>query len=217
MGEAYFLRAYQYFAKLKQYGDFPIVTEVLPDENEALIQASKRRPRNEVARFILSDLDKAIDLMMNKTPYGKNRLTKNVALQFKSRVALYEASWLKYHNGTDRVPGGPGWPGANVDYLADFSIDIDKEVDFFLTEAMNAAKQVADAIPLVQSSEVVNPPVGQYNKWNLYFEMFSAVDMEPIEEILMWRSYATEFDILEKFDLFWNFKRHNSEKMWGKQ
>lgn len=29
--------------------------------------------------------------------------------------------------------------------------------------------------------------------------------------------YGFESYILEKFDLFWNFKRHNSEKMGGKQ
>ena len=64
-----------------------------------------------MARFIIEDLDRAIELMSLTTDNGKNRLTKNVALLFKSRVALFEATWLKYHKGTDRVPGGPGWPG----------------------------------------------------------------------------------------------------------
>src|SRR5699024_817378 len=36
IGEMYFLRAYQYFNKLVSLGDFPIVTEVLPDETEVL-------------------------------------------------------------------------------------------------------------------------------------------------------------------------------------
>ena len=36
-----------------------ILTEILPDDYNAIREASKRRPRNEVARFILSDLDKA--------------------------------------------------------------------------------------------------------------------------------------------------------------
>ena len=105
------MRAYQYFNKLVSLGDFPIVTEVLPDETEVLKEESKRQPRNKVARFIIEDLDRAIELMSLTTDNGKNRLTKNVALLFKSRVALFEATWLKYHKGTDRVPGGPGWPG----------------------------------------------------------------------------------------------------------
>ncbi len=41
-----------------------------------LIEISKRAPRNEVARFILSDLDKAIEMMQNIAPSGgKNRLS----------------------------------------------------------------------------------------------------------------------------------------------
>lgn len=69
-------------------GDFPIITDCLPDNIEVLREASKRQPRNKVARFILEDLDKAIDMMQDNTEFGKNRLTKNVAYLFKSRVAL---------------------------------------------------------------------------------------------------------------------------------
>lgn len=143
IGEMYFLRAYQYFNKLVSLGDFPIVTEVLPDETEVLKEESKRQPRNKVARFIIEDLDRAIELMSLTTDNGKNRLTKNVALLFKSRVALFEATWLKYHKGTDRVPGGPGWPGAQQEYNAGFSIDIDKEVDWFLEQAMGVTHSVS--------------------------------------------------------------------------
>ena len=195
IGEAYFLRAYNYFAKLQAYGDFPIITEVLPDDKEVLIENAKRSPRNEVARFILSDLDKAIDMMMDQTPYGKNRLSRKVALQFKSRVALYEASWLTYHKGTDRVPGGEGWPGAAMDYNANFSIDLQKEIDFFLSEAMSSAKQVADAVKLVPSTETVNPAANEPYGWNPYFEMFCTLNSANIDEILMARSYNLEFKV----------------------
>lgn len=111
IGEIYFLRAWEYFSKLQNLGDFPILTKVLSDKKEDLIEASKRRPRNEVARFILSDLDKAAELMTNSPVGGKNRLTRNAALLVKSRVALSEATWLKYHRGTGRVPGDDTWPG----------------------------------------------------------------------------------------------------------
>lgn len=72
IGEIYFLRAWEYFSKLQNLGDFPILTKVLSDKKEDLIEASKRRPRNEVARFILSDLDKAAELMTNSPVGGKN-------------------------------------------------------------------------------------------------------------------------------------------------
>ena len=139
---------------------------------------------------IIEDLDRAIELMSLTTDNGKNRLTKNVALLFKSRVALFEATWLKYHKGTDRVPGGPGWPGAQQEYNAGFSIDIDKEVDWFLEQAMDASAQVADRISLTKNTGIYNPDSNPYN-WNPYFEMFSAVDMEPIDEVLFWRAYSS--------------------------
>ena len=57
----YFFRAYIYFEYLRKFGDFPIITEELTaDDYAANVEANKRKPRNEVARFILSDLDEAI-------------------------------------------------------------------------------------------------------------------------------------------------------------
>ena len=95
LGEGYFLRAYQYFSRLKTFGDFPIITEPLPDDMATLTEASKRQPRNMVARFILEDLDKAA-LLMSEKNYSSQRINRDLALLFKSRVALYEATWLKY-------------------------------------------------------------------------------------------------------------------------
>lgn len=63
IGEMYFIRAWKYFQKLRMYGDYPIITEVLPDNAEILIEKGVRQPRNKVARFILEDLDKAAEYM----------------------------------------------------------------------------------------------------------------------------------------------------------
>ncbi len=84
-------------------GDFPIVKSTLVDNQGLLVEASKRAPRNEVARFIIQDLDSAI-MLMQPTFKNKNRLSSTVAQLIKSRVALYEASWLTYHQGTPFVP-----------------------------------------------------------------------------------------------------------------
>lgn len=103
-----FLQSFHVFWKIKIISDFPIITKTYPNEREALIEISKRAPRNEVARFILSDLDKAIEMMQNIAPSGgKNRLSKDCAILLKSRVALYEGSWLKNFKGTAFVPNGP--------------------------------------------------------------------------------------------------------------
>lgn len=68
IGEMYFFRAYAYFNLLKAYGDLPILTQVLNDGDYAAnVEANKRKPRNEVARFILSDLDNASERMYSKS------------------------------------------------------------------------------------------------------------------------------------------------------
>ncbi|MGQ1928256.1 RagB/SusD family nutrient uptake outer membrane protein [Ornithobacterium rhinotracheale] len=192
IGEAYFLRAYRYFNKLKALGDFPIITKTYKDKKDELVEISKRQPRNEVARFILSDLDKAIEMMKSGKVEGGNRLCKEAALLFKSRVALYEASWLKYHAGTARVPGGPGWPGAkfhpNFQYKAG---SIKAESDYFYEQAMEAAKQIADNITLVEST---HPQAGTKESLeNPYFTMFSDINMTPYSEVIFWRQYNDKY------------------------
>ena len=111
IGEMYFMRAYEYFKRLRSYGDFPIVKATLPDQMEPLVEASKRSPRNEVARFILSDLDSAIEMMSSGKGTEKTQINRECALLMKSRVALFEGTWLKYFKDTPFVPNGPEWPG----------------------------------------------------------------------------------------------------------
>lgn len=175
IGEMYFFRAYTYFSLLKAYGDFPILTEVLTDGDYAAnVEANKRKPRNEVARFILSDLDQAIDLMYPKSnSFTAHRLNRECALLFKSRVALYEATWEKYHAGTARVPGGPGWPGD----AASFHTDLNQEIQFFLDEAIKSAKEVGDGSSLTTN----------------YASLYNQTDLSGQRgEVLLWRMYSED-------------------------
>ena len=191
VGEMYVLRALAYFSALRTFGDFPIVETPLPDERDILVEKSKRAPRNEVARFILSDLDKAIELL-NLT--DTRRITKDLALLIKSRVALYEATFEKYHRGSGRVPGDADWPGAAMSYNIDKTFDIDGEIEFFLEQCLSAAEQVADNNTLVSNSGVMNPTDKVYG-WNPYFEMFSQPDPSNVDEVLLWREYKSELNI----------------------
>ena len=189
MGEAYFIRAMLYYSKLQDYGDFPIELKELNVNND-LVEASKRQPRNLVARQILSDMDKAID-KLQVTIANKVRINKNAALAMKSRMALYEATFEKYHRGTGRVPGDANWPGKNKEWNKNFTINQDDEVNFFLDQAIDAAKKVCDAVPLkTQNSHVMNPSsIGQYNGWNSYYDMFASPDLSKYPEVLLWRQF----------------------------
>ena len=138
IGEAYAIRALLYYDALQSYGDFPIITQTLPIEQETLQKASQRRPRNEVARFILSELDSAIKYLKPTFPMNQ-RLTKNAAQLLKSRVALYEGTFEKHHRGTGRVPGDATWPGKDKEWNKGKVFDQDAEVKFFLEQAMASA------------------------------------------------------------------------------
>jgi hypothetical protein len=186
IGEVYFLRAYVYFSKLQMFGDFPIIKTVLPNDPAVLTAASKRAPCSEVARFILSDLDSAATLMQPQFDAGKNRLSQKCAYLLRSRVALFEGTWLKYFKGTAFVPKGSNWPGAAKSYNSNYQFksgSIDNEIQYFLGEAMTSAKLVADATPLVQNTGTIVSPGNE----NPYFSMFGAVNMSTYSEVLLWR------------------------------
>lgn len=192
IGEVYFLRACEYFKRYQKFGDFPIITEPLNDNMQALIDASKRSPRSEVARFILSDLDKAITLLGAKQ-MATTRINKDAASLLKSRVALFEGTWLKYFKGTAFVPNGQDWPGAAKDYNASYQFQsgsIDNEINFFLDEAMKASKEIADAYKgkLAQNTGEVQQSTSDAE--NPYFNMFAQENLSSVSEVLLWRQYA---------------------------
>lgn len=175
IGEMLFFRAYLYFDYLKSFGDFPILNTVLADgDYKANVEANKRKPRNEVARFILKDLDDAITKLQPSTnSITSHRINRESALLFKSRVALYEGTWETYHKGTARVPGGPNWAGGKFDG------NLDTEIDFFLTQAMSAAKLIADVVALEAD----------------YAGLFNKTDYSSQKEILLWRMYSAEANV----------------------
>lgn len=190
IGEMYFIRAWVYFSRLKTYGDYPIVKDVVTDNKEDLIAHGTRMPRNEVADFILCDLDSAISLLQDQGFASNNRINKQVAQLVKSRVALYEASFETYHRGTGRVPGDNGWPGAKVH--PNYSFNVDDHINNLLKQAMNAAEAVADRVTLTENTGVLDQdPLAPTTGWNPYFEMYNSKDLSGISEVLMWKAYGT--------------------------
>lgn len=192
IGELFFLRACEYFKRYQLFGDFPIITRPLPDDKEALTEASKRSPRNEVARFILQDLDKAITLLSAKA-MPTTRINTDAAILLKSRVALYEGTWLKYFKHTAFVPNGEGWPGKSKDYASNYQYpdgDIDNEIAYFLGVAMSASKDIAERYKnkLAENTGLLQQSVSE--PANPYFDMFAQEDLSSVEEVLLWRKYA---------------------------
>lgn len=201
IGEMYVLRAKAYFDKLQSIGDFPIITEALPDKEDVLLENSKRQPRNKVARFILEDLDRAIGLLLDVPPAGqRTRISKDVAILFRSRVALYEGTFEKYHKGTAFVPGGQGWPGDPADAQG---FNIDSEIQFFLTEAMKSAKQIGDKYlnKLAQNTDTKEGMDVGLNSLNPYYTMFCDENMDPYPEVLFWRQYTVKAGVTHNIQM----------------
>lgn len=195
LGEGYFFRALTYYRLLATYGDVAIVEDVLDPDEEQLIEASIRNPRNEVARYIISDLDKAASLLQDRSYFRGQRISREAALLMKSRVALFEGTFEKYHKGSGRVPGDANWPGASMPYNQGRTFDIDSEIDFFLTQAMEAARECAGAGALTLNNYVTEPVFGQTSGWNPYFEMYSQPSLASVNEVILWVEYSANLNV----------------------
>lgn len=186
LGEGYFFRALTYYRILATYGDCPIIEKVLDPNDEELVAASIRNPRNEVARYILAQLDKAASLLADRSRFNGQRISKQAAWLLKSRVALFEGTFEKYHRGTGRVPGDANWPGASMAYNQGKTFDIDADITFFLREAMDAGSKAAGNGALTTNNKVVEPAYGQITGWNPYFEMYSQQSLRNVDEVILW-------------------------------
>jgi starch-binding outer membrane protein, SusD/RagB family len=162
VGELRFFKAYIYFNLVKMYGDVPWLNHTLNINSEELYNS--RVKRNVVIDSILTDLDKAIEFLPLKSIALPNRLNKECALLFKSRVALYEGTWEKYHSSdVFKVEG------------SDYSK--------YLRISAEASKQLID-LGTIKLYAPKDP--------NNYFrELFGNYDLTSYPEILLWKKHIS--------------------------
>ncbi len=91
---AKFFRAYFYFDKVKRFGDVPWYSRSLNTNDEDLLLKG-RDSRVLVVDSMMKDLDYAIQHL--GTAKSDEKVTKWTALALKSRIALYEGTFRKYH------------------------------------------------------------------------------------------------------------------------
>jgi len=99
VGEALFFRAYNYWNLVRKYGGVPLITTVL-DVNSPEVY-SPRATQQEIIDFIIADLDAAVPKLVKQSqlaPEEMGRVTQGAALALKARAALYQGTWLRYHN-----------------------------------------------------------------------------------------------------------------------
>lgn len=161
IGEAYFFRAWNYFNMLRQFGDLPIITKTLLGTDKDVL-LSTRSSRTDVVNFIISDLDMAVSKLKKKNEVPAQRINRDIAALFESRVALYEGTWEKYHlNGLFKGKTNG---------------------DAFLNKAAQAAKLVIDG-------GTYSLATGDPNQ--VYQDIFNQINLGSHPEILLWRSFSS--------------------------
>jgi hypothetical protein len=112
-GIARFFRAWFYFEKVKRYGDVPWIDKPLDVSDPALY--GPRDSRAVVMDHVLEDLDYAIANISAQNEASRTLITKDVALALKSRVALFEGTFRKYHPEANLTSTADKWLNASAD------------------------------------------------------------------------------------------------------
>jgi len=93
-GVAKFFRAFQYFRLVQTFGGVPWYSHSMELADTVSIY-KPRDSRQLVMDSVLADLNFAVANLRQKD--GENTINKDVALALKSRVALFEGTYRKYH------------------------------------------------------------------------------------------------------------------------
>ena len=172
LGEAYLLKALLYHEKVKRFGDVPWYSHVLEmDDEDALLKP--RDKRSVVVDSIMMLMDKSIALLNTRSKVGVNRINKESALILKSRIALFEASWAKYHTGT------PSASGVNA--------------NAYFQKVMDAYNDLK-ALNGTYSSVMFKGSAG-----NEYADLFNKSDYSTVKEVTLARNYSKALSLPNNF------------------
>ncbi len=190
-GVAYFFRAMFYYEKVRKYGDIPWYDHVISANDKASLYRA-RDSRGFVMQKIMEDLDKAIDGLPVTWTEGVYRINKYAAYAFKSRVALFEGTWRKYHDVPDET------------YTKDDGTQLTLSSEYFLRQSADAAKAVIDygKYKMYKGETIV--------KGQPYRDFFVLEDAETSETILSRRYlYTDEMSIRHGVQFTYKNQRHS--------
>ena len=190
-GVAYFFRAMFYYEKVRKYGDIPWYDHVISANDKASLYRA-RDSRGFVMQKIMEDLDKAIDGLPVTWTEGVYRINKYAAYAFKSRVALFEGTWRKYHDVPDET------------YTKDDGTQLTLSSEYFLRQSADAAKAVIDygKYKMYTGETIV--------KGQPYRDFFVLEDAETSETILSRRYlYTDEISIRHGVQFTYKNQRHS--------
>lgn len=167
-GEAYFFRAYWHFYLLTRFGHIPVMDKFWDGNATVAGLQIPQRDRSAVAQFIIEDLLAAKSMLHPRSKYKGLRICKEAALIMAMRVALYEGSWEKYHQGTD------------------FAAAVNKS-DELLGQVLTLGDELFGmGITLntkATDKKAVNPE-------DAYAHLFNSKDLTDMPEAVLWKKYS---------------------------
>lgn len=171
--EVRFLRAYFYFNLARAYGDVPLITKVLTEEEANQVS---RTPVAEVFDFIVKECDDIADELpvdytklendaANGTSPETGRITKQTVLALKARTLLYWASPLFNEDNDPTLWQRAAQANKDViDFCDANNIQLGKYSEIWGTENYKAKEMIfVRRIGDTNSPETTNFPVGMEN------------------------------------------------------
>jgi hypothetical protein len=108
---ARFFRAYFYYDKVRRFGDVPWINKSFTVDDPQLFNGRDKRAL--VMDSVLADITYACENIV-KTDNSRSLITKAVAFGFKSRIALYEGTYRKYHTEAGLTASADQWLQASA-------------------------------------------------------------------------------------------------------
>lgn len=133
-GEALYFRAWYYYRMLINYGELAWVDKPLEPNMEMMMLP--RESRTFIVDKILEDLGNARDLMREQNNSSSMRLHKDVARALISEVALFEATWERYHYAKEKDKSEKFY-----DYTLSES-DLNAKIEKYLETAIKACEEI---------------------------------------------------------------------------
>ena len=172
-GEALYFRGWYYYRMLINYGELAWVDKPLEPNLE--IMMLPRESRTFIVDKILEDLGNARDLMGEQSNSSSMRLHKDVARALISEVALFEATWERYHYAKEKDKSEKFY-----DYTLSES-DLNAKIEKYLEMAITACEEVENrgVWKIYNTGDVRND----------YRKLFDTPNLSTNPEILWFKMY----------------------------
>ncbi|BAX79984.1 RagB/SusD family nutrient uptake outer membrane protein [Labilibaculum antarcticum] len=219
LGEAYFMRAFHYFWLAHTYGDngenggVPIVTE------ENMFDDHFTRPVSVINNYeqIISDLEKAVDLLPLFTTYASadlGRAHKDAALAYIAKTYMY---WAQYDNskwdnvieycdkitnsGSGRKLLNSNNPGTDYHDIFTYQQNFGSEYIWSVISGVDAGSKLPGVM-------LENKGWGDYNGWGYYqptLELYNSFEVGDV------RRKETILEFGQEFKWFGETRRYTSQ------